>query len=162
MTNLIDENKDLKNTLQKKSVELEEAAKLLKRDENIISWLNKQITDNNLASNGTSKLNGNNYDSSMSGVNGQGVVFKPYGALVPSNGNLSASSALNNGSQNQHVIDSGLNMMRLNSGGGGGGSTVSTNQYLNKSNERLYLSNSNQQMQMYPNDYQQRTSALSS
>ena len=40
--NLIDENKDLKNTLQKKSVELEEAAKLLKRDENIISWLNKR------------------------------------------------------------------------------------------------------------------------
>jgi hypothetical protein len=154
--NLIDENKDLKNTLQKKSVELEEAAKLLKRDENIISWLNKQITDNNLASNGTNKLNGNNYDSSMSGVNGQGVVFKPYGALVPSNGNLSASSALNSGSQNHHLIDSGLNMMRLNSGGG---STVSTNQYLNKSNERLY---SNQQIQMYPNGYQQRTSALSS
>ena len=153
VSNLSDESKDLKNTLQKKSVELEEAAKLLKRDENIISWLNKQITDNNLASNGANKLGGGNYDMG-GGVNGQGVVFKPYGALLPSNGSL---SALNNGSspQNQHLIDSGLNMMRLNSGG-----LASTNQYLNKSNERLYLSNSNQPM--YPNNYQNRASALSS
>jgi hypothetical protein len=49
---LTNENKDLKATLQKKTLELDEAAKLLKRDENIISWLNKQITDNNLASSG--------------------------------------------------------------------------------------------------------------
>ena len=160
--NLIDENKDLKNTLQKKTVELDEAAKLLKRDENIISWLNKQITDNNLASSGTNKLSGSNYDSSLGGANGQGVVFKPFGALVPSNGNLSASSGLNNGSQNQHLIDSSLNMMRLNGGGGGSVGIASTNQYLNKSNERLYIGNSNQQMPMYSNGYQQRASALSS
>jgi hypothetical protein len=173
VSNLSDENKDLKSTLQKKSVELEEAAKLLKRDENIISWLNKQITDNNLASSGTNKLgSGSNYESS-SLSNGHGVVFKPFGALVPSNGNLSTSSALNNGSQNQHLIDSSLNMMRLNSAGGsningnsgsgGGGGVSTTNQYLNKSNERLYMGNTNQQqMQMYSNGYQQRINALSS
>ena len=149
--NLNDENKDLKNTLQKKSVELDEAAKLLKRDENIISWLNKQITDNNISSKG-------NYDTSSSS---QGVVFKPYGALLPSsNGGL--STGLSNGgqgSQNQHLLDSGLNMMRLNAGGS------QSNQYLNKSNERLYMGSSNQQQQqqMYPSsNYQHRTAALSS
>jgi len=33
MNTLNDENKDLKNSLQKKTAELDEAAKLLKRDE---------------------------------------------------------------------------------------------------------------------------------
>jgi spindle assembly abnormal protein 6 len=151
VANLSDENKELKSTLQKKTVELDEAAKLLKRDENIISWLNKQITDNKIGagSNG-------NYDSSSH----SGVVFKPFGALLPSNGNLSASSGLGN-----NLIESSLNTMRLNNQGGLA-SQNGNNQYLNKSNERLYLSNQNTnqppQMSTYQTSYQHRSSALSS
>jgi len=79
------EVRELKATLQKKSVELEEAAKLLKRDENIISWLNKQITDSNLASSG--KL--------VSYEGGGGGLFKPFGALGLGNSSHSPMSNAN-------------------------------------------------------------------
>jgi len=84
------EVRDLKATLQKKSVELDEAAKLLKRDENIISWLNKQITDNNLASSG--KLV--SYEGGV-GSGGSGGLFKPFGALSLANNSHSPMSNTN-------------------------------------------------------------------
>lgn len=70
---LTNENKDLKSTVSKKTAELEEAAKLLKRDENIISWLNKQLTENNIG--GTMKPS---YESNQ---------FRPYGTINSSSPN---------------------------------------------------------------------------
>lgn len=151
------ENKELKATLQKKTVELDEAAKLLKRDENIISWLNKQITDNNLASSGKMV----NYDSTMPSSNsGSAGLFKPFGALsLSSHGHghhtslsnannevesLLHSNSLGSGlrsagalqsttnlSQNHYMSHSGAatQMPMYSSGSGTGGSSASSSAY---------------------------------
>lgn len=170
------ENKDLKNTLQKKTVELDEAAKLLKRDENIISWLNKQITDNNLASNGklVSYESGHGAGAGLSNngiTNGSGGLFKPFGSLTLNNNSHSPSLSNTNNDLDTILNSNGVGGMLRSTALGS--SHLSQNTYMNKTeidNRRLMLSNGSQ-MQMYStgnvnssnvNSYQQRTPLSSS
>lgn len=121
LNELAGENKELKATLQKKTIELDEAAKLLKRDENIISWLNKQITDNNLASSGKMV----NYDSTMPSSNsgGSAGLFKPFGALSLSSHGHGHHTSLSNAN---NEVESLLHSNSLGSGLRSAGALQST------------------------------------
>ena len=79
-----EENKDLKNMLNKKTLELEEAVKTIKKEEFMIQWLNKQITE--------TKMSGNENVAPS-------IQFKPFGTLSSSTTTTTTTtvpSSLNN------------------------------------------------------------------
>ena len=139
----------------------------------MITWLNKQITENNLVNQKLATM-----DSHAIGNVNNAVIFKPTGTLLPNNlhmtnGDLASSTSSNLGSLSNGLghIDSTLGngsnigMLRINSTSALTNtlSSSSTNQFLNKSNantnDRLLLSSNH--VQTFSNGYQPR-SALSS
>ena len=136
----------------------------------VISWLNKQITDNNLASSGklVSYESGNVGAGTNSALGSGAGMFKPFGALTLNNMTTPSMS-------NTNEIDS---MLHSNGYGGALRSTalhssnMSQNHFMNKTNQtneiesRRMLTNPSQ-MQMYSTSttnyqQQQQQRALSS
>ena len=139
MNSLSEENKDLKASLQKKMADIEEQAKLLKRDENVISYLNKQINEFSLGK----MSNPVTYESNTNAAH-----FKPFGSLV--NNNMSPLSSTN--TQADSILNSNsLALLRTTQ------SSMPNRFLLTNGN-----TNTNNQMQVYTNGNSYQNRALSS
>jgi hypothetical protein len=125
----------------------------------VISWLNKQINDNNIASSGNKPIF--NYESPTNFSSG-GVLFKPVGAaLLNSSGSSSPSTfATTTGmhSGDSALSVSGAAIMRISSASSGTIGTVNGTglgaPFLSKSNE--LINNNTNRLGLYGTNYTQQ------